>query len=171
MNGLKYKKIADCYRPDKIKILLVGEAPPSSGERYFYLPMDMSNTKSIEKDRSMPATIFNHYFGRRPIDKAEYEYFLRQLQNHGIFLIDIIDNNLKIRDNSQPKQINQKNLDYVKSQIPNLRYKLKNLNIEVEYHQIIFLMPRLHYNKVISQQFPNSQIYRWIDFRLNIDLL
>lgn len=171
MNGINYRKIADGYHPDIIKTLLVGEAPPPSGKRYFYLSIDMPNTKIINKDNSMPATVFNHYFGRRPNDKAEYEYFLRQLQSNGIFLIDIVDRNLKIRDRSQPKQINQENLDYVKSQIPNLRNKLKKLNIEVADDQIIFLMPRPHYDKIIRGQFKNPKIYSWIDFRLNIDLL
>ena len=36
-------------------------------------------------DTSLPAIIFNHYFGRRPKDIDEYKTFLDCLRQKGIF--------------------------------------------------------------------------------------
>lgn len=168
---LNYAQLSKKYQPTKVTTLLVGEAPPPSGKTYFYLPKSMGLKKSIEKDRSLPATIFNHYFGRRPNNVIEYESFLHKLKENGVFLIDIIDRNLKIRDSSQPKNINLTNLNYLISQIPILRTKLINYNIKINDENIIFLLPRRHYESVIAQNFPDSQIYTWIEFRLNINQL
>lgn len=33
---LDYKKLSEIYKPDSIRLLLIGEAPPDGGNRYFY---------------------------------------------------------------------------------------------------------------------------------------
>ena len=68
--AINYLEISEAYRPEKIggKInkLLVSEALPPNGESYFYVPRPMSNNILAHNDRSLPATIFCHYFKRRP---------------------------------------------------------------------------------------------------------
>jgi len=67
MITLCYENLAKNYKPKNIKILLIGEAPPHNRKSYFYkVPDNYTPKKPIIKDYSLPATIFNHYFGRRP---------------------------------------------------------------------------------------------------------
>ena len=162
---INYKNISEKYRPENIKTLLVGEAPPPSGKKYFYLP-DTIQKRSRENNTSLPATIFYHYFDNIPNDKNEYEKLLRELQRIGVFLIDIIDEPLKIRDRNLKNGINEKNLNYLISKIPKLRNKLAERKIDVEGSQIIFLLARTKYKKYIIKEFPNSKIIRWKDFRM-----
>lgn len=162
---INYLTISEKYRPIKIKTLLIGEAPPPSGKKYFYLP-DTIQKRSRENNTSLPATIFYHYFDKVPKDTKEYEKYLRELQNMGIFLIDIVDEPLKIRDRNSKNGINEKNLNYLNSQIPKLRNKITERNISIDESQIVFLLARTKYKKYIEKEFPNSEIIRWKDFRM-----
>ena len=96
---MDYEKLALTNKPHTIKTLLIGEAPPPNGKSYFYKVPEKYPTRksSIEDDTSLPATIFNHYFGRRPEDPQEYEQFLKCLKERGIFLVDILNKPIVIR--------------------------------------------------------------------------
>ena len=159
---IDYIAEAEKFRPSHIKTLLVGEAPPSSGKRYFYVPFNMSLSLPIEKDRSLPATVFNHYFNRRPKDKEEYYLFLRRLQEKGVFLIDICDKPIKVRN--CPKGLNQ-----IIDEIPKLREKMTSRKIFIPDWEIIFLLARKNYIKKIKLEFPESNLIRWIDFGMSSD--
>jgi hypothetical protein len=95
--GIDYLRESDKYRPKTIKTLLVGEAPPFSGKTYFYAPCMLPNAIPVENDRSLPATIFNHYFQERPRTTGQYINFLLKLKEKGIFLIDICTEPIKVR--------------------------------------------------------------------------
>jgi len=168
---INYREQANKYRPGKITTLLIGEAPPPNGKKYFYMPVDLKNGRIIEKNASLPATIFHHYFGKKPHSKAEYKIFLNKLKNAGIFLVDIIDEPLRIRDRNRIRQRNQENLAYLVRQIPKLRKKLKNFKIKIEDENIIFLLARPDYKKHLKNEFPKSHFFRWKEFRLNIELI
>ncbi|MBA7528606.1 hypothetical protein ES705_20794 [subsurface metagenome] len=168
---INYREQANKYRPGKITTLLIGEAPPPNGKKYFYLPVVLKNGRIIEKDASLPATIFHHYFGKRPYSKAEYEIFLNKLKNAGIILVDIIDEPLRIRDRKSKSGFNDKNLKYLISQIQYLREKIENLRIDIEEGKIIFLLARSKYKKELKAEFPKSQFIRWKDFRMNVNLI
>jgi hypothetical protein len=87
---MNYEINASIYKPTKIKTLLIGEAPPPNGKTYFYkVPDNYFASNQIEDDSSLPATIFNHYFGQRPKDSAEYDKYLVSLKENGIFLINM----------------------------------------------------------------------------------
>jgi hypothetical protein len=103
---MDYQSLANKYRPSVIKTLLIGEAPPPAGKSYFYLPYQMSRA-SLENDTSLPATIFGHYFGRKPDDKVEYITYVESLKEMGIFLIDIVEQAIQIRDRKSPTGINK----------------------------------------------------------------
>lgn len=151
------------YRPKTIKTLLVGEAPPSSGKTYFYVPEAMSDKILIQKDSSLPATIFNHYFLKRPTTAEEYVNFLRLLHAKGIFLIDICDEPIKVRNNPE-------GIQRIKREIPKLRGKMKRRNINVAVEDILFLLARNNYIKDIKREFPNSTYKTWMDFRMSPEL-
>lgn len=162
--AINYFNESGKYRPEKIgktiKILLVSEAPPSSGTTYFYVPRRMSDRIPIQKDRSLPATIFNHYFGKRPTTIDEYVNFLVKLQEKGIFLIDICDEPIKVRGN--PNGIQR-----IIREIPKLRTKMEERKINIADEDIVFLLARNSYIKYIRREFPNSKFIRWIDFRIS----
>lgn len=157
---IDYQKEAEKYQPKKIKTLLVGEAPPAGGNNYFYVPRDMNGNKPAKKDANLPITIFHHYFRRkRPIKKSEYIRLLKKLQRKGIFLIDIIDEPIRVRGN--PLGIAR-----VRREIRKLKDKMKRRKISVKEKNIIFLAARGNYISAIRREFPYSEVFRWIDFRM-----
>ena len=160
---IDYFNESEKYRPKTIKTLLVGEAPPSSGKTYFYVPKAMSDKILIQKDSSLPATIFNHYFQKRPTTVEKYVDFLRLLQAKGIFLIDICDEPIKVRNNPE-------GIQRIKKEIPALQGKMKRKNINVAVEGILFLLARNNYIKDIKREFPNSTYKSWKDFRMSPEL-
>ncbi len=152
------------YRPEEIRTLLVGEAPPPSGKDYFYVPKPMDTSIPIQDDRSLPATIFHHYFQQRPADMGAYINFLRRLQAKSIFLVDICDDPIRVRGSSE-------GLARIISDIPILRTKMGGREIHVPDRDIIFLLARNSYRKHIRREFPSARIIRWIDFRMSPDPL
>ena len=170
---MNYEKLADLYKPDIIQTLLIGEAPPPNGKNYFYKVPEKypSRNNSIEDDASLPATIFNHYFGRRPNDAKEYEHFLQCLKERGIFLIDIINEPLEIK--KKDKSLNQENIGTLvsESNLKDLSERVKKLPVTNET-KIIFLMARKIYQKRlkdgIKNKFHTEPTYiSWKDFRMN----
>ncbi|HOC77507.1 MAG TPA: hypothetical protein PKO31_02310 [Methanofastidiosum sp.] len=166
---LDYFELSEKYRPERVETLLIAEGPPPSGNSYFYLPAKMNPGRDIRNYRSLPATIFYHYFKSIPSSTEEYESFLFRLKERNIFLIDILDEPLKIRDRSSPKGINKENYDILLSNIPRLKEKIKKRGILISEDRIIFLLARTSYKKELMKEFPNSQFVRWIDFRLSYE--
>ncbi|HNV94754.1 MAG TPA: hypothetical protein PKI84_06810 [Methanofastidiosum sp.] len=165
--SIDYFELSEKYRPKKIETLLVAEGPPPSGKRYFYLPTKMNSDRDIRNYRSLPATIFYHYFKAIPNSIEDYELLLLRLKERNIFLIDILDAPLKIRDRSFPNGVNKKNYDILISKIPKLKDKIHDRGISVPEDRIIFLLARTIYKKELVKEFPNSKFFRWIDFRLS----
>ncbi len=157
---INYLAESEKYRPKKILTLLVGEAPPPSRKTYFYMPNSMRVKKEIEKDSNLPATIFNHYFGKRPENDVDYILFLRELQRNGIFLIDICDEPLRVRNSPE-------GLQRIIDEIPMLRGKMKRRKISIHDEDIVFLLARHNYKKFLKKAFPVSHMIRWIDFRMS----
>jgi hypothetical protein len=161
---INYFQESEKYRPRRVRTLLIAEAPPPSRTKYFFLPRAMSNKVPLEKDTSLPATIFHHYFKKRPRNVDEYIDFLKRLGGAGIFLMDIVDKPIRIRERGG---INQNNLQYLISKIKTLRTRIKDRGISIDDENIIFLLPRQHYKKQLDEEFPRSKKIRWIDFRLS----
>ena len=135
---INYFQESEKYRPKMVRTLLIAEAPPPSGTKYFYVPRAMSNTVPIEKDRSLPATIFHHYFRERPKTKDRYVDFLLQLKEKGIFLIDICNEPVKVR--GTPEGVAR-----IIAEIPKLRQKMAVRHIQVLDCDIVFLLARNRY--------------------------
>ena len=164
--ALPYFELSEKYRPEKVETLLVGEGPPPSGDKYFYLPAKMNPKRDIRNYRSLPATIFYHYFRSIPSSIEEYESLLFRLKERNIFLIDILDRPLKIRDSSFPKGVDVENYKILLSSIPKLKEKIRERGIAISEDRIIFLLARTSYINELKQEFPNAQYFRWIDFRM-----
>lgn len=166
---MDYNTLAKKYKPEAIKTLLVGEAPPPDGKTYFYkIPDVYSIPKSkIEDDSSLRATIFNHYFGRRPNDRSEYEKFLICLQKRGVFLIDIYDENLVIKKRGQP--FNGVNIEKLVSAENIKKLKDKISKLVTPETKVIFVIPTGRpYTKELLKEFPNISCVNWKCFRLDI---
>ena len=163
--SLDYKKISATYKPTIVKILLVGEAPPPKGDRYFYKipePYKLSS-KDIEKDTSLPATIFNHYFGKRPATAEEYRRFLETLKENGIFLIDLYEKPEIFRNCPENLLLlfSDENIQNFQNRVS----KLTNKDTE-----IIFLLARnyrIQYRSLLKSHFPEAKLIRWKVFRLS----
>ena len=156
---IDYCRESEKFRPKQIKTLLVGEAPPPGGDKYFYVPCSIPLRGPVELDRSLPATIFNHFFQSRPADATEYLDMLCRLQQLGIFLVDICEEPVRVRNNPA-------GLMRIVSEIPLLRERLLARGITVDDTAIIFLLARRNYAANIRQEFPTSTLVRWIDFRI-----
>jgi uncharacterized short protein YbdD (DUF466 family) len=158
--GIDYLRESEKYRPETIKTLLVGEAPPFSGKTYFYVPCILPNAIPVENDRSLPATIFNHYFQERPRTTDQYVKFLLKLKEKRIFLIDICSEPIKVRGCPE-------GLARITAEIQELRQKIANRDIHVPDHDIVFLLARNNYVKHIRTQFPDSKRFTWKHFRMS----
>ena len=167
MSVIDYLSESEKYKPRIVTKLLIAESPPPSRKKYFYVPRKVSTNKPIRKDTSLSATIFYHYFKKRPKTKEEYTQFLTDLQSMGVFLMDIADKPIRIRDRKRSQGINEENLKTLIGEIPKLRAKIKSRRVVIEDKDITFLLARQHYLKVIRKEFPNSEFMKWIDFRMN----
>ncbi len=157
--SIDYLVQSEKYRPVIIETLLIGEAPPPSGKTYFYMPTTLRRSVPIEQNRSLPATIFHHYFKQLPVDEEEYHEFLLKLKQIHVFLVDILDEPIRVRDSPEGVQ-------RIIQSIPELRAKLEYRNIDIADDQIVFLLARKNYQKWIREAFPESNRVRWIDFRM-----
>ena len=128
--------------------------------------MKLALTANVEKDTSLPSTIFNHYFNQRPANDCEYSSFLFSLQERGIFLVDIVDEPIKVADRSFNGWVNPKNLERVRDEIGTLKLRLKERGIVVPENRMIFLLARRHYEKDIRAEFPQAHRIKWKDFRM-----
>jgi hypothetical protein len=156
---LDYLRLSDAYRPKRIETLLIAEAPPPSGKSYFYYPATVKVTADIRANRSLPATIFYHYFARLPVDIEEYREMLTSLKAKGVFLVDICSEPIRVRDNSD-------GLKRIISEIPRVYANLRSRCIEIDESSTIFLLARTNYKAIIRTHFPNSRLERWVDFRM-----
>ena len=158
---IDYLKESENYRPNVIKQLLIGEAPPPSKNAYFYIPPKRCKIGLlIEKDRSLPATIFYHYFQQRPKTTDDYHALLQRLREKGVFLLDICDEPIKVRHCPDGVQ-------RIIDEISNLRKKMAARGITVADRDVVFLLPRMSYLKYLKRAFPESKYVRWKEFRLS----
>lgn len=104
-----YNGIAENFKPTCINELIICESFPSSGH-YFYIPK--------KKCKWLSGTIFLRHFGRLPHSVQEYYDFLIKLQSNGVFMVDIYENPLDVKENK----------DLVKNEIPKLPNRITKLN-------------------------------------------
>jgi hypothetical protein len=157
---IDYRSESEKYRPHVINTLLVGEAPPASGKTYFYVPRQIPTGQTIENDKSLPATIFHHYFGTRPRTEHEYTDFLLALRDRGVFLVDICDEPIKVRNSPE-------GVCRIISEIPGLGYKLRKRGIVVPEDAMVFLLARRNYESHIRRAYPKAVRVTWKYFKIH----
>ena len=158
--AIKYRAESKKYEPGHIQTLLVGEAPPANGKTYFYVPKPMNPEVSSERQANLPGTVFGHYFRSIPAREEEYANLLTRLKKRGVFLIDICDEPIKVRNSPE-------GVARIIAEIPKLRSKLKRRKIRISEDKIIFLHARRDYTRELRSAFPNSKHTCWMCFRMN----
>jgi len=158
--GLDYLALSEMYRPAVIKTLLVGEAPPHNRTTYFYQPTVLRRIPNIRNNSSLPATIFYHYFQELPNNVEEYVALLLRLKELGVFLVDLYDLPIRVRGDAAGVQ-------QIREAVPLFREKLKRRNIDVADENIVFLLARRNYRAILQDEFPESRLVQWIDFRMS----
>jgi hypothetical protein len=151
---------AQKYRPSIVRTLLVAEAPPKGGHTYFYVPKSMNPGIPIARQSSLSATIFYHYFREIPATEKRYAELLNRLKRRRIFLIDICDEPIGVRNSPE-------GLQRITREIPKLRAKLRRLKIRIGEDRIIFLHARKNYSRKLRSAFPTSRHTCWMCFRMN----
>jgi len=157
---MDYKELSERYRPNKIKTLLVAEAPPQNGKTYFYLPVDKISPGSL------PGTVFIHYFGILPQGKDEYVYILNKLRRRGIWMIDITNIPEKVWIDRKKWIKDDDAIQRIANQLPNLKQRI--LEMDVNEKDVIFLLARNDYASKVNLLFPNSKRTTWSKFRSNV---
>jgi len=162
---INYDELAKEFKPNIIRQLLIGEAPPPTEKSYFYMPTKPGPGFHF----SLPGIVFRHYFGRTPKSRDEYVEFLKELQNMGVFVIDITNAPLevsrKIPGEKWPKVVPE-SIEELKNSLPALKKRIKNMGIDE--HDVIFVLPRQHYLSNITKLFPDSIVYKsWKSFAEN----
>ena len=93
MTLAKRRAAAQKHQPDHIKLLLVAEAPPCDGERYFYYP-------DVEQHDWLYRYVWQALSGQKP-EKNEKAANLKRLRDAGVFLIDLCEDDIakpKLKD-------------------------------------------------------------------------
>lgn len=160
-NQTDYQIYANQYKPNVIDTLLIGEAPPNNGKNYFYKvpPNYKPSGQHLIKDTSLPSTIFGHYFKSRPQNSREYDLLLKQLSDRKVFLIDMFEAPIEVRNN-------RKNMGIILSE-SNLKDLADRVSSLVHTNtKIIFLLARKGYEKRLKQKFSNAKFSYWKDFRI-----
>jgi hypothetical protein len=81
------------YKPDRVRLLLVAEAPPNSEERYFYF-------EDVREQDSLFRYVCKVLFGTTP-DGASKSYLLGKLKDEEVFLIDLMEDPVGPRKHSE----------------------------------------------------------------------
>lgn len=86
---LDYKTLSDSFKPDTIRLLLVGEAPPDDGTRYFYqVPTTDADNLFIAVYKAIDEEAAAEYERlKRPGNMKEG--MLYTLRHKGVFVIDL----------------------------------------------------------------------------------
>lgn len=77
------ERAARRYKPERIDLLLVAEAPPSALDRYFYFP-------DVREQDSLFRYVCRALLGREPTREGKAD-LLAELRERGVFLIDLQD--------------------------------------------------------------------------------
>lgn len=96
------------YRPARVRLLLVAEAPPCTLDRYFYF-------EDVDKHDWLFRYVWEGLTGEKP-ERAEKAEHLAALRDRGVFLIDLHEGNV-----SQPTQ------EQLRRQVPGLVQRCREL--------------------------------------------
>jgi hypothetical protein len=106
------------YKPEKIKFLLVAEAPPKEGSgRFFYFE------NVLDKDSLFLETmkvLYPSEYSDTGMVRLRKRRFLEQFQADGFYLIDAVDTPLKDSSPSKKRQRLRESLPYLHDKLTQL---------------------------------------------------
>lgn len=85
--GSNYRELREQYRPNELKILLIGESPPDPGEgvlRFFYAP-------TLSYDNLYRGVAQALYGDRNDVDLGDKPSVLKRIRDDGFWLIDAVE--------------------------------------------------------------------------------
>lgn len=86
-SALKRRRAAaERYRPARVKLLVVAEAPPCDTDRYFYF-------EEVDRHDWLFRYVFEGVTGEKPTRHGKASH-LRALQDAGVFMIDLHERNV-----------------------------------------------------------------------------
>lgn len=86
---LDYKKLSENYKPASIRLLLIGEAPPEGGNRYFYeVPVKKYDYLFMAVFQAIDA-ISAYEYDQKKRPEGMKECILLTLQHKGVFVTDL----------------------------------------------------------------------------------
>lgn len=148
------KKARKNYKPEKVKYLLIAEAPPDSLERFFYYQnVSQHDYLFLGIAEALYPVLKNQFLddGRRPETK---EIILRKFQQDGFYLLDLSELPLSLLESD------------LKSQLPNLIEKIKSVKnddthiilIKANVYDSFFHSLNAKFQNVINQRiaFPSQ---------------
>ncbi len=90
------------------------------------------------------------------------------MQARGVFLIDIVDEYIDFYN--KDKDVLKKNINKIasKKNLDNLKLRIDEIQNKNETIQIIFLLARTQYLKILMKRFKKASFISWKSFRLDI---
>ncbi len=130
INQNKYDQLRDKYRPEKIELLLLAEAPPNPPPcRFFYCEKFVRPDSLYKETMSVIFYLIQGHSGARPsyitaCIEQHKEIYLKCFQMNGIWLLDAVPDPLGGRN---PRQAIQANIGRILGIIKNITQKQKTL--------------------------------------------
>jgi hypothetical protein len=97
MGGEWYALLREHYRPQRLRILLIGESPPDSGDaarRFFYSP-------TLRADNLYRGVVQAVYGDRPDLDLRDKPKVLGLLRDDGFWLIDAVEHPINKQSSAQ----------------------------------------------------------------------
>jgi hypothetical protein len=82
----KRRKAAAKYRPERVRILVVAEAPPCDVERHFYF-------EDVDRHDWLFRYVYEGLYGEKPTRERKPEHLAR-LRDDGVFVIELHEENV-----------------------------------------------------------------------------
>lgn len=114
------EKARKMYRPDKIRFLLIAEAPPrkESGRFFYYEDVDRGDSLFLETMKVLYRTEYKKCKDTKTVRLRKSD-FLKRFKSDGFYLIDAVDKPLE--DSKRSKK-----LKCIQESLPSLLEKLKD---------------------------------------------
>lgn len=103
-----YDDFREAYRPERLRLLLVGESPPdprSGKQRFFYSP-DLASADNLYRGVAM--ALYGH---EANFDLRQKPAVLERLRGDGVWLIDAADSPINGKPRSERRQAIRDGLD------------------------------------------------------------
>lgn len=102
-----YDELREQYRPDALRVLLIGESPPDPGDRarrFFYAP-------TLAREDNLYRGVFKGLYEDAGLDIADKPAVLARFRGEGYWLIDAVAEPINKKTPAERRRLIQANLD------------------------------------------------------------